>query len=122
MKVSDYYAPCKELDECNALIEQYWNTKRYELCFAGHLKLAEKGYPLAECQVGYFYLEGYGVQKISHRHFIGRNVPRSMVTAMHNSIWGGSMKMESLFQKIWKLQMCGIIKRQRSNRRMRWKN
>ena len=63
MKVSDYYAPCKELDECNALIEQYWNTKRYELCFAGHLKLAEKGYPLAECQVGYFYLEGYGVQK-----------------------------------------------------------
>ena len=61
--MSDYYAPCKELDECNALIEQYWNTKRYELCFAGHLKLAEKGYPLAECQVGYFYLEGYGVQK-----------------------------------------------------------
>ena len=59
--MSDYYAPCKELDECNALIEQYWNTKRYELCFAGHLKLAEKGYPLAECQVGYFYLEGYGV-------------------------------------------------------------
>lgn len=63
-----------------------------------------------------------GFKKISHRHFIGRNVPRSMVTAMHNSIWGGSMKMESLFQKIWKLQMCGIIKRQRSNRRMRLKN
>lgn len=49
--------------------------------------------------MGYFYLEGYGVQKISHRHFIGRNVPRSMVTAMHNSIWGGSMKMESLVPK-----------------------
>jgi len=42
-----------------------------------------------------------GFKKISHRHFIGRNVPRSMVTAMHNSIWGGSMKMESLFQLGW---------------------
>ena len=26
-------------------------------------ELAEKEYPLAECQVGYFYLEGYGVEK-----------------------------------------------------------
>lgn len=27
------------------------------------MELAEKGYPLAECQVGYFYLEGLGVEK-----------------------------------------------------------
>ena len=69
--MSDYYAPCKELDECNALIEQYWNTKRYELCFAGHLKLAEKGYPLAaqngdrdaQFNLGWFYENGIIVPK-----------------------------------------------------------
>ena len=38
-------------------------TKQYDRCFEGHLELAEKGYPLAECQVGYFYLEGLGVEK-----------------------------------------------------------
>ncbi len=36
-------------------------TEQYEKCFQGHLKLAEQGYPLAECQVGYFYYEGLGV-------------------------------------------------------------
>lgn len=25
--------------------------------------MAEQGYPLAECQIGYFYLEGLGVEK-----------------------------------------------------------
>lgn len=60
---SSYYQPCKELDICNDLIARYWDTKEYEKCFAGHLPLAEQGYPLAECQVGYFYLEGIGVEK-----------------------------------------------------------
>ena len=59
----NYYKPCPELDKCNELIEKYSNTQRYSLCFSGHLELAEKGYPLAECQVGYFYLEGLGVEK-----------------------------------------------------------
>lgn len=67
--MSDYYKPCKEYDACNALIEQYWATGQYEKCFAGHLKLAEQGYPLAECQVGYFYPEGYGVPKNLERAF-----------------------------------------------------
>lgn len=58
-----YYKPCKEFDECNRLIEEYFKTKQYEKCFAGHLALAEAGYPLAECQVGYFYYEGLGVEK-----------------------------------------------------------
>ena len=58
-----YYQPCRELDICNELIEKYWHTKQYDKCFAGHLELAKKGYPLAECQVGYFYYEGLGVQK-----------------------------------------------------------
>lgn len=58
-----YYKPCKEFDECNRLIEEYFKTEQYEKCFEGHLALAESGYPLAECQVGYFYLEGLGVEK-----------------------------------------------------------
>lgn len=58
-----YYQPCKELDLCNELIEKYFQTKQYEKCFEGHMALAMQGYPLAECQIGYFYLEGLGVQK-----------------------------------------------------------
>ena len=59
----DQYKPCAELDICNDLIEKYFKTKQYKKCFAGHLELASKGYPLAECQVGYFYLDGLGVEK-----------------------------------------------------------
>lgn len=58
-----YYKPCAELDKCMELIEKYFETKQYEKCFVGHLELAETGYPLAECQVGYFYLDGLGVEK-----------------------------------------------------------
>lgn len=61
--MSDYYKPCKELNICNDLIERYWNTAQHEKCFEGHLELAEQGYPLAECQVGYFYLDGIGTEK-----------------------------------------------------------
>lgn len=60
---SSYYKPCAELDICEELIEKYFKPKQYEKCFDGHLKLAEKGYPLAECQIGFFYLEGLGVEK-----------------------------------------------------------
>lgn len=60
---SSYYKPCPELDECNRLIQEYFETGQYEKCFQGHLPLAEKGYPLAECQIGYFYLDGLGVEK-----------------------------------------------------------
>lgn len=60
---NSYYKPCKELDECNELIQKYFETQQYEKCFQGHLRLAEQGYPLAECQVGYFYFEGLGVEK-----------------------------------------------------------
>lgn len=56
-----YYKPCEELDICNDLIARYFENGDYEPCFKGHLALAEKGYPLAECQVGYFYHEGLGV-------------------------------------------------------------
>lgn len=59
----NYYKPCRELELCNELIEKYWKTKQYKKCFEGHLALAQQGYPLAECQVGFFYLEGFGVEK-----------------------------------------------------------
>lgn len=60
---SSYYKPCPELDRCDELIEKYWDTEQYDKCFAGHLELAEKSYPLAECQIGYFYYRGLGVEK-----------------------------------------------------------
>lgn len=64
-----YYQPCRELDECNRLTAAYFNTEQHEACFQGHLALAEGGYPLAECQVGYFYLEGLGVEPDPSRAF-----------------------------------------------------
>lgn len=60
---SNYYKPCKELTQCEELIEKYWHSGQFEKCFEGHLKIAKEGYALAECQVGYFYLEGIGVEK-----------------------------------------------------------
>ena len=66
---SRYYKPCKELEICDGLIEQYFQTGQYEKCFEGHMELAQQGYPLAECQVGYFYLNGLGVEKNEEQAF-----------------------------------------------------
>lgn len=65
----NYYSPCKELDRCNELIHKYFETQQYVECFQGHLELAEQGYPLAECQVGYFYYAGLGVEKDMQKAF-----------------------------------------------------
>ena len=92
---SEYYKPCKEFDTCNELIEKYWESKQYDKCFEGHLVLAEQGYPLAECQIGYFYYEGLGVEKDLEKHYIGLAVPQSMVIEMGNTIWHGFMKKQS---------------------------
>ena len=64
-----YYKPCKEFEQCNRLIEEYFKTGQYAKCFAGHLALAEAGYPLAECQGGYFYYEGLGVERDLEKSF-----------------------------------------------------
>lgn len=58
-----YYRPCQELDTVNQLFDTYWDSQEYEKCLEGLLPLAQQGYPLAECQVGYFYSEGLGVTK-----------------------------------------------------------
>lgn len=58
-----YYKPCPEFTQCGRLIDEYYLTGRYAECFAGHLPLAEGGYALAECQIGYFYHEGLGVER-----------------------------------------------------------
>ncbi|MEG1027870.1 MAG: hypothetical protein RSE07_04190 [Oscillospiraceae bacterium] len=68
-KPSSYYKPCKELDQCTELINKYYYTKQYEKCFQGHLALAQQGYPLAENQVGFFYLDGVGVEKDLEKAF-----------------------------------------------------
>lgn len=64
-----YYQPCPELDECNRLIKEYFETEQYAKCFQGHLPLAKSGYPLAECQIGYFYYDGLGVEKNAEQAF-----------------------------------------------------
>ena len=62
MMTESYYKPCKELDACNAL-SRYWYQQEFDKWFEGHLPLAEQGYPLAECQVGFCYPEGLGVEQ-----------------------------------------------------------
>ena len=60
---SRYYAPCRELEICDSLFSRYWEAGEYGRIFSGLLPLAEQGYPLAECQVGYFYAQGLGVER-----------------------------------------------------------
>lgn len=105
-----YYKACPEFDRCNELIEKYWNTKQFEKCFEGHMELAEKGYPLAECQVGYFFYDGIGVEKDADKRFTGRSVPQSMVIVTANSISHISMKKGLGRLLIWKRQSTGIRK------------
>ena len=80
-----YYKPCSEFDRCNELIEKYWNTKQFEKCFEGHMELAEKGYPLAECQVGYFFYDGIGVEKDADKAFIRKLRSRTMILPSKNA-------------------------------------
>lgn len=59
----NYYKPCDELTKCLE-IDKFWNKQQFTEWFKGYLKLAEQtSYPLAECQVGYAYLDGVGVEK-----------------------------------------------------------
>ena len=88
-----YYKPCRELDICNELIEKYFNTQQYEKCFEGHLALAEQGYPLAECQIGYFYYDGLGAPKDLEKRSIGHAEPPITATVTDNAISLCSMRM-----------------------------
>ncbi len=90
---SSYYQPCKELEACNELIEKYWKTQQYDKCFQGYLPLAQKGYPLAECQVGYFYWEGLGVDKNLEEAFAW-----SLRAAEHGD-WDGQCNLAELYEK-----------------------
>ena len=90
---SSYYKPCAELDKCNELIDKYWQSKQYDKCFAVHLALAEKGYPLAECQVGYFYLEGYGTSKDANKAFYWTE------RAAQHGDWDGQYNLASLYEE-----------------------
>ena len=90
---SAYYKPCPELDRCNELIEKYWKTEQYEKCFSGYLPLAEQGYPLAECQIGYFYLEGRGVEKDVEKAFYWTER-----AALHGD-WYGQFNLASFYEE-----------------------
>ena len=103
-----YYKPCRELDICNQLIEKYFNTRQYKKCFEGHLALAEQGYPLAECQIGYFYCDGLGVEKDYEKRSIGHAGPPTTATVTDNATLLGSMRKLSVLNVTWSRQSFGI--------------
>lgn len=117
-----YYKPCKELELCNELIEKYWKTGQYEKCFEGHLALAEKGYPLAECQVGFFFLEGYGVERNPEKGFFGRSVRRNTATGMRSTIWRPCMRREPGWSRTWRRRYTGTDGRRFKSMPLQWKN
>ncbi|MDE6656839.1 MAG: sel1 repeat family protein [Anaeroplasmataceae bacterium] len=58
-----YYKPCEELNRCLELDNKYWE-KDMEKWFEGYLAIAkDSNYALAECQVGFAYFEGIGIEK-----------------------------------------------------------
>jgi TPR repeat protein len=58
-----YYKQCEELDRCRAL-DVFWENKEFEKWTQGYIEIADSTeYPLADCQVGYAYLEGIGIKK-----------------------------------------------------------
>lgn len=66
---SEYYKPCKELERCEAL-NKYWENQQFDRFFEEYLKIAEEtSYALAECQVGFCYLEGVGVKRDLEKAF-----------------------------------------------------
>ena len=55
------YEPGQALDRCRAA-DRYWLAGELDRFFEEYLRIAtETSYPLAECQVGFCYLEGHGV-------------------------------------------------------------
>ena len=90
---SEYYKACPGLDRCNELIDRYWYSGQYDKCFAGHLELARQGYPLAECQVGYFYLKGLGTpQDLQQAVYWTRQA------AIHGD-WDGQYNLGSFYEE-----------------------
>jgi len=55
------YEDCPEFRECNRLTETYFLEGDFTTWFNRHKEIAEKGYALAECQVGWAYWTGHGV-------------------------------------------------------------
>ena len=86
---SSYYKPCKELDACMK-VDQYWHSKEFDKWFEGYYKIAtETSYPLAECQVGYSYLEGIGVKQDFEKalYWTQRSAAHSDWDAQYNLAW-----------------------------------
>lgn len=94
-----YYKPCKELTECLE-IDRFWNDRQFEKWFQGYLRLAEEtGYPLAECQVGYAYMDGIGTEKDLEKAFYW-----TALSAKHGDR-DGQFNLAFLYEK----GLCGTI-------------
>lgn len=89
---SDYYQPCEELERCEAL-NKYWESGEYEKFFKGYLEIAKQtGYALAECQVGFCYLEGYGTNKDLEKAYLW-----CMLSAIHGD-WDAQYNLASMYE------------------------
>ncbi len=90
----EYYEPCQEFDRCNELMDLYWNSKQFDRCFEGHLKLAEEThYPLAECQTGYFYWKGIGVEPNMQKALYWTNL-----SAIHGD-WDAQCNLATFYEE-----------------------
>ena len=90
----EYYEPCLEFDRCNELMDLYWNSKQFDRCFEGHLKLAEEThYPLAECQTGYFYWKGIGVEPNMQKALYWTNL-----SAIHGD-WDAQCNLATFYEE-----------------------
>ena len=118
----EYYKPCPEYDRCCELIDRYWEAGEYEACFKGHLELAEQGYPLAECQVGWFYLKDRAFRGTTRTHSIGQNAPQSMATGTRSITLERSMRRGSALRAMQSRQNAGTSLPHGRDRAKRLKN
>ena len=119
---SRYYAPCRELEICDSLFSQYWEAGEYGRIFSGLLPLAEQGYPLAECQGGYFYYEGLDVEKDRTRRLPGRSAPPSTAAGTPSATWPNSTRKASGRRPAWIGQSTGTSRRRPRATPWRWTN
>ena len=87
-----YYEPGEALDRCRAA-DKHWVAGDYGRFFEEYMNIAvETSYPLAECQVGFCYLECHGVEKDVERRCTGQTARRSTAIWMRNTISQGYTK------------------------------
>lgn len=89
MQGMSYYEPGEALDRCRAA-DKHWVAGDYGRFFEEYMNIAvETSYPLAECQVGFCYLEGHGVEKDVEKalYWTNRSALHGDMDAQYNLAW-----------------------------------